>query len=185
MSVLWYWLNWLLTWTYTDAAAIGRWKAGDAWIYTFSILLLASSILILVSYGIFSGISRVWKRFFTSKIEKPTFRKKRIVKFLLSLYAWWQKKSERVSTKWGKRIAKAMGRHKYLILFAFNLVPYVFYVSAATIAAAKIKKVPYAVWPILAGNAVKVLYIVGLVYTSPIWLSWFKDTISYIVGKIP
>ncbi len=184
MNALWYWLNWLLTWTYTDVAVIGRWRAGDTWVYTFLVLLLASTILIIVSYGISRGVSRAWKRFFTSKIERPTFRRKRIVRFFLGLYAWWQKKSEKVSTKWGKRIAKTMGRHKYLILFVFNLVPYIPYVSAATIAAAKFKKIPHAIWPIFAGNAVKVFYMVGLIYTSPTWLSWFKDAFSYIVEKI-
>lgn len=179
MNVFWYLFNWWLTWTYTDVAVIGRWRAGDAWIYTFSILLLASTILILASYGIFSGISQAWKGFFTPKIKNPDFKKKPAVKYFLAWYAWWQKRPK-ISAKWGKKIAETLGKHRYLTLFLLNLIPYVPYLSAATIAAAKLKKIPYAIWIILAGNTTKVFYMVALVYTSPTWLSWCR----YMIGKI-
>jgi len=199
MNVFWYLFNWWLTLSYTDVAAITWWKAGENWIITFLYLLLTSTILLLGYFGglsLFNLVSWAVKKFLYPRIKKGSgFKKTRIVKFVLGCYAWFKKTrvlrfilacyswrlkvSEKISTKWGKKIAGAMGKHKYWTLFILNLVPYVFYVSTATIIAAKLKRISFGILAILAGNAVKVFYVVGLVYTSPIWLSWFR----YMIGK--
>lgn len=173
MNLFWYLFNWWLTWTYTDFAAVAWWKAGENWIATFLYLFLTSTILLSGYHGIFSSIFWFVKKFLYSRIRIKRgsgFKETPIVKFISSCYSWWQEKTNNISTKWGRKIAEAMGKHKYWTLFVLNLVPYVPYLSLATIIAAKIKGIRLGIVAILIGNAVKVLYVVGLVYTSSIWL---------------
>ncbi|MCD6500811.1 hypothetical protein J7K42_02215 [bacterium] len=135
MKAFWEIINWLLAFTYTDFAIISWIEAGKEGMYTFLVMVIISDGLVILNYllfsGIFKGIDMIRKRLKLSQLAK----------------------------KWGEKISQLRGNlFFYLFLATLNLIPYIPYVTPATIVAVKLARVPwyYGLTLILAGNTGKI-----------------------------
>lgn len=162
MEIFWWLLDLYLTFTYTDAAVISSYTTGREEIYTLMVLLTISTSLILVNYWILGGIVKMVK-WMIKKIKKllPGKRKKREERQSRTKVSKITKKLNEWVNEW---VISKVRKHRYLSLFLLNLIPYALFLSHATIVATKWWKIRYGIFVILAGNGVKVYFVVTLVY---------------------
>ncbi len=134
-------------------ATISWYRAGEKELYTLLVMMIASTLSISISYGVFTGIIWLIRGFLKKlKVEKNELRED------------FPLKNHKVSEKWVERLINKLNRHRYLVLFALNLVPYMPYLTAATVITAKLMKIPYGLPVILAGNALKVYFLTTIIY---------------------
>ncbi len=159
MQGLWFVTNILLPLFYPEVAIISWYHDGRSELWTFLVMISISTLSILASYGLFSGLVLAIKR--TLKLPQVREAETRLMKF------FHMASSPAMVKKLGERLGnfKNFTRYKYLILFVLNLIPFVPYLTLITIIAAKAADLK---WPsllvIIAGNTIKIYLLVKVIY---------------------
>ncbi len=175
LQILWWVWNIYSAFVFIEAAAVSLYLTGVRIEYTMGLLLLTSTMVLLINYGILSGMVWVLKKASDRVVKMmkeilPQKKNKKIRRSLQKLLKWLGRFERRV----GEKVIKTVKKHPYGTLFLLNLVPYAPYLSIAAIIAAKIGKIRYGIFPILAGNGVKVIMIVMGVYKfGDLLKGWF------------
>ena len=160
---------------FMEFAASDFYRVGEPVGRTLIILNITSASYLLLSYGIVMGI---WKFLIRLVFKKKV--KVDLTQLITGILEWFIPKVEKVvrrkinlnlnldntnrrAERWGNIIAQKLSGKKYLWLFVFNLPPVAFF-STATIVAVDIGKIRLGILPILAGNTVKVLGEVLIIY---------------------
>lgn len=163
MEILWTFLSGIFSGIWPEIAVIGWHEMGWTAIQTLLTVLVASGSVLLISYVLLSGIFWKSNKILSNRVDNPTNKSNRIMRFLLEQYSQWENTKIKIGEKLGEKIAGHLSEHKYLVLFIFNLIPFPV-LTTATIVAGRLAKVKYSIVPIFLGSAIKISLWVLLIY---------------------
>ncbi len=152
-------IDWLGVFIYLDGAVFDFAIQGKPIEFTFFVALFFSNLQILMSFGIFTGITLWTKKKIYSKINTDT---KEFIERLIKWLKKWQDTS--LAKRWAERWQKIQ-RYKYLILFFLNVIPFIPWLTTSTaIAASLSKKKIHCLTAVILGNAIKFFIFIPLYY---------------------
>jgi len=157
-------LGWLLAGVQVESAILS-WKiAGKSWWETLLVMGGIGSLGILLPYGgisfIFWIFEKVFKRDLSFHIFN-TFPQKS------ARYNTLRVHTRRAKVKvlvWVRNSLKKVRSHPYLVIFLINLIPIFPWLTLGTIIATKILNIRWGILAVLAGNFVKILIEVWVIF---------------------
>ena len=152
-------LGWILTCIHAESAIIG-WKiAGKGWLFTLLSVEGVSILSVCFSLWLIDILLFILKKIFKInlflKIKRNAWYKR---------LSEWNRERKTNSVSFIKKTIQEIEMHPYLTLFIFNLVPFVPYLTFGTVATVKLLQVRFGLLVILAGNAVKILYLTTIIF---------------------
>lgn len=153
-------IGWILSGFQLEAAIIA-WKiAGEDWLVTLTRAVLMGTLGVLIPYVGFTVII-------------VTLEKILGVNISVHLPQWvWnrngkRKRNERLKLFFKEFVRKALqkaGNHPHFLLFFFNLLPLIPYLTLATVIAVRLSKIRWGILVVLAGNSLKIVLFVSIAF---------------------
>lgn len=148
--------GWILAASYPELAIPLSKIAGESWWLVLLRTEMLSSFWVLLSYEILSGIFWFLRRVFRTNFTINSLKRNR-------KKVWFTKIKPRTAS-WVKKIIEKAEANPYLVLFLFNLIPIIPYLTTITVVAVKFFRIRRGLFVILCGNGIKILVITLLAY---------------------
>ena len=153
-------IGWLLSGFQIEAAIIA-WKiAGEDWPVTLTRAILMGTLGVLIPYV---GLT----------VIIATLEKILGVNISVHLPQWvWnrnekRKRNERLELFFKEFVRKALqraGNHPHFLLFFFNLLPMIPYLTLTTVIAVRLSRLRWGIFAVLAGNSLKIVLFISIAF---------------------
>ena len=141
-----------------ESAIVAWQKMGISFVLAVSFITFASSLSVMANYGLFSGIFWIF-----GKIKRRRDKESRLINWKRGVRLFWRLRQRKARSLAKNSIEGNKYLNQHLILILLNVVPLPL-LTAATIFAAKIKKIKGGIYSILFGNLLKILTVAIFVY---------------------
>ena len=153
-------IGWLLSGFQIEAAIIA-WKiSGEDWPVTLVRAVLMGTVGVLIPYVGFAVIIATLEKILGVNIS-------------VHLPQWvWNRNRKRkgdgklklLMKEFVRRALQKAGNHPHFLLFFFNLLPLIPYLTLATVFATRISKIRWGILAVLAGNSLKIVLFVSIAF---------------------
>lgn len=147
--------NLILTIIHPESAIVLARLTGETWWVVLLRIEILSNFVMLGFYEVLRGIFWLFNKIFRINLSfrsKANYENKYLKNTKTNMSLWVQSTIENLKV------------HPYILLFILNLIPAIPYLTTATIIAVSALKIQRGMIAVLAGNAVKILVVVLIVF---------------------
>lgn len=151
-------IGWILSGFQIEAAIIAWKMAGEDWLGTFQRATLMGTLGVLIPYVGFTVIILTLEKIFGVNISVH-----------LPQWVWNRnrKRNKRLKlfiTEFLRKALQKAGNHPHFLLFFFNLLPMIPYLTLATVIAVRFSKIKWGILAVLAGNWLKIALFISMAF---------------------
>lgn len=150
-----------------ESAIVAWQKVGISFVFAVSFITFASSLSVMANYGLFSGLfwifGKIRRRMKTVAPPKERDKKSKLTSWKRGARLFYRIRQRKARSLAKNSIEGNKYLNQHLVLVLLNVVPLPL-LTAATIFAAKIKRIKGGIYSILFGNFLKILTVAIFVY---------------------